>query len=182
MTGKIPYFFRQNTDFFYLTGCSEPESILVLWADNECQTKSALFMRPKDQYDELWDGPRTGVEHSIQFFGVDEAYSLGELLKFVEKYVKQTNSVNVWYENNNEIQPKLYTNLRSILSTSTLFQSPIEFLHELRLIKSSAEVDLMRKTCKIASKAINLTMKQSKPGTKIRTFVILNNLTQLINT
>ena len=164
MTGKIPYFFRQNTDFFYLTGCLEPDSILVLWTEDEGQSKSALFMRPKNSHDELWDGPRTGVEHSVDFFGVDEAHPLGDLSKFVGKYVSKSNSINVWYENNDEIQPKLYTNLRPILSTTTLFQSPLEFLHELRLIKSPAEANLMRKTCEIASRAINLTMQQSKPG------------------
>ena len=121
-------------------------------------------MRPKNSHDELWDGPRTGVEHSVDFFGVDEAHPLGDLSKFVGKYVSKSNSINVWYENNDEIQPKLYTNLRPILSTTTLFQSPLEFLHELRLIKSPAEANLMRKTCEIASRAINLTMQQSKPG------------------
>ncbi|XP_031627158.1 xaa-Pro aminopeptidase 3-like [Contarinia nasturtii] len=165
MTGEIPYFFRQNTDFFYLTGCLEPDSVLVLWTNDEGHSKSALFMRPKNKHDELWDGPRTGVDHSVNFFGVDEAYSLGNLVKFVEQYVSQTTpSVNVWYENNDQVQPKLYANLRPALSTTTLFQSPIEFLHELRLIKSPAETELMRKTCQIGSKAINLTMKESKPG------------------
>lgn len=164
MTGKIPYFFRQNSDFFYLTGCLETDGILVLWTEDNGQAKSALFMRPKNDHEELWDGHRTGVEHSPSFFGVDEAYPLGDLAKFVEKYVSKSQSVNVWYENNDEIQPKLYANLRPILSTTTLFQSPLEFLHELRLIKSPAEADLMRKTCQIASKAVNLTMQQSKPG------------------
>lgn len=164
MTGKIPYFFRQNSDFFYLTGCLEPESILVLWTEDDGQSKSALFMRPKNSHDELWDGPRTGVEHSVDFFGVDEAHQLGDLAKFVEKYLSKTKSVNVWYENNEDIQPKLYSTLRPTLSTTTLFQSPLEFLHELRLIKSPAEADLMRKTCEIASNAVNWTMQRSKPG------------------
>lgn len=164
MTFEIPYFFRQNTDFFYLTGCLEPESVLILWIDDEGRTKSTLFMRPKNKHDELWDGPRTGAEHAVNFFGVDEAFPLGNLVKFLEQYVSKSPAVNVWYENNDNVQPKLYGNLRPALSTTTLFQSPIPFLHELRLIKSPAEVDLMRKTCEIASNAINLTMKESKPG------------------
>lgn len=165
MTGKIPYFFRQNSDFFYLTGCLEPESVLVLWTEDEGQiAKSAMFMRPKNNHDELWDGPRTGVEHSVDFFGVDEAHPLTDLAKFIERYLSKSQTTNVWYENNDEIQPKLYTTLRPILSTTTLFQSPVEFLHELRLIKSPAEANLMRKTCEIATKAINQTMQQSQPG------------------
>lgn len=163
MTGKIPYFFRQNSDFYYLTGCLEPESILVLWTEDENQTKSALFMRPKNSHDELWDGPRTGVEHSVDFFGVDEAYPLQNLKEFVAKYVSHSNSTNIWYESADETQPNVYALLKPT-SSSLAIQSPTEFLHELRLIKSPAEADLMRKTCEIASKAVNLTMKDSKPG------------------
>lgn len=171
MTGKIPYFFRQNSDFFYLTGCLEPESVLILWTEVEGQTKSALFMRPKNSHDELWDGHRTGVDQSVDFFGVDEAYPLAYLLEFIDKFVSKSKTTNVWYESNDETQPKLYEPIRLVLATATYrdaptpkFQSPAEFLHELRLIKSPAEADLMRKTCEIASKAVNLTMQQSKPG------------------
>lgn len=166
MTGKIPYFFRQNTDFYYLTGCLEPDSVLVLWTEDGDKTKSTLFMRPKNNHDELWDGPRTGVENSIDFFGVDEAQPLTELTQFIAKYVSHSNSTNIWYETADQTQPNVYaTALRPILSTNLAIQSPSIFLHELRLIKSPAEADLMRKTCEIASKAVNLTMQQSKPGT-----------------
>lgn len=170
MTGKIPYFFRQNTDFYYLTGCLEPESILVLWTDDKNQTKSALFMRPKNNHDELWDGPRTGVEHSVDFFGVDEAYALRDLREFVAKYVSHSNSTNIWYESSDEAQPNLSGTLKQIASATQAFQSPTEFLHELRLIKSPAEIDLMRTTCDIASKAVNITMQDSRPGDKIIDF------------
>lgn len=164
MTGKIPYIFRQNTDFFYLTGCLEPDTVLVLWTDGDNETKSVMFMRPKNLHDELWDGHRTGVEHAVDFFGIDEAFPLQDLGKFIERFVKQNKSVNVWYDNIDEIQRSMTSLLRPILPSSTPFQSPIEFLHELRVIKSPAEADLMRKTCEIGSEAVNLTMQQSKPG------------------
>lgn len=163
MTAKIPYFFRQNTDFFYLTGCLEPESILVLWTEDEKQAKSALFMRPKKSHDELWDGPRTGVDHAIDFFGMNEAYPLQDLAKFIERYASKSKTANVWYESVDEIQP-ISDLMRPILPAEIPFQSPMEFLHELRLIKSPAEVELMKKACEIASKAINLTMHESKAG------------------
>lgn len=158
MTGKIPYFFRQNSDFFYLTGCLEPESVLVLWTEEDSQAKSALFMRPKNSHEELWDGPRTGVEHSISVFGVDRAFPLKDLATFIERFVSKPKAFNIWYED--EAQPNLFASLKSIQTT----ESPSEFLHELRVIKSESELELMRKTCRIASNAVNLTMQQSKPG------------------
>lgn len=164
MTGKIPYFFRQNTDFLYLSGCLEPDTVLVLWTDDRAQAKSALFLRPKNEHDELWDGPRTGHEHGADFFGVDESYRLFEMPKFIAKFVNQSESFNIWYDNVDEIQSNVTTMLRSLLSSMQKIESPMQFLHELRVIKSPAEIELMRKTCQIASEAINSTMQHTKPG------------------
>lgn len=60
MTEKIPYFFRQNTDFMYFTGCLEPDSTLVITANKNKYIQSTLFLRKRDKQAELWDGPRTG--------------------------------------------------------------------------------------------------------------------------
>lgn len=164
MTGKIPYFFRQNTDFLYLTGCLEPDAVLVLWTNDQNQRRTALFMRPKNSHEELWDGPRTGDQYAIDFFGVDEAYPLSDLTKFIGNFAKQTGSFNVWYDSMDEIQSNVTAMLQSQLPNAQTIESPMKFLHELRLIKSPAEINLMRKTCEVASNAINETMQNSKPG------------------
>lgn len=85
MTDKIPYVFRQNSDFYYLTGCLEPDSALVMWIDAAGVCKSAMAMRPKDAHAELWDGPRTGAANAVTYFGVDEAFSTKELRAFLTK-------------------------------------------------------------------------------------------------
>lgn len=85
MSDKIPYVFRQNSDFLYLTGCLEPDSILVMSIDANQKSRSILFMRPKDKHSELWDGPRTGIENSPDFFLVDEAYAVSDLASVIGK-------------------------------------------------------------------------------------------------
>lgn len=60
MTEKIPFVFRQNSDFLYLSGCLEPDSVLVLSGSSAENFKSTLFLRKRDPHSELWDGPRTG--------------------------------------------------------------------------------------------------------------------------
>lgn len=85
MSDKIPYVYRQNSDFLYLTGCLEPDSILVLSIDAEQNRKSILFMRPKDKHSELWDGPRTGVENAPNLFLVDEAFAVDDLSSVMSK-------------------------------------------------------------------------------------------------
>ncbi|KAG8259567.1 Xaa-Pro aminopeptidase 3, variant 2 [Homalodisca vitripennis] len=62
MSEKIPYVFRQNTDFLYLTGCLEPDCALVLTASQENDVMSTLFLRKKDKRAEKWDGPRTACD------------------------------------------------------------------------------------------------------------------------
>lgn len=87
MSDKIPYVFRQNSDFLYFSGCLEPDSILVLIVNEKQEMTSTLFMRPKDKHAELWDGPRTGVEVAPDFFGVDTAYPIKSFEKIISKYV-----------------------------------------------------------------------------------------------
>lgn len=84
MSDKIPYVFRQNSDFYYLTGCLEPDSVLLLTIDENSSMKSLLFVRPKDKHAELWDGPRTGVENSLEYFGVDETFEVAKFKEFIE--------------------------------------------------------------------------------------------------
>ncbi|CAH2242453.1 jg20448 [Pararge aegeria aegeria] len=61
MSDKIPYVFRQNSDFFYLTGCLEPSAILVMVKlALDASYKTILFVHEKDSHAELWEGPRTG--------------------------------------------------------------------------------------------------------------------------
>lgn len=62
MSQKVPYVYRQNSDFLYLTGCLEPESVLVLNISRSTSSyKATLFVRERNAHSELWDGPRTGI-------------------------------------------------------------------------------------------------------------------------
>lgn len=164
MSDHIPYVFRQNSDFFYLTGCLEQDSVLVLTIEDELTSRWCLFMRPKDDREELWDGPRTGINNSLDFFAVDEAQPVTELENFIEKFMKKNPSHLFWYDEKAAIQVTLTEKIRRIRNASDAFQNPTKFLHEQRVIKSPAEIELMRKTCLIASEAINGTMQQSKVG------------------
>lgn len=97
MSDKIPYVFRQNSDFLYLSGCLEPDSCLVLATrDSPSQHCATLFMREKDEHAETWDGPRTGPEEAVNLFGVDQALSSSELENFFNCYMKSPQSTAIW--------------------------------------------------------------------------------------
>uniref|UniRef100_A0A023F7N9 Putative xaa-pro aminopeptidase n=2 Tax=Triatoma infestans TaxID=30076 RepID=A0A023F7N9_TRIIF len=164
MTEKIPYVFRQNTDFRYLTGCLEPDSALLIVIESENKYKSTLFLREKNRHSELWEGPRTGVEIAPDVFGVDDAKSFQEL----EKILKGIGNKNVtlWYDALNPVNTAVHRSVASFLS-DTGQKELLEIrhkIHELRVVKSLAEQELMIKSAKIASDAIELTLKSTKPG------------------
>jgi Xaa-Pro aminopeptidase len=69
------YRFRQNSDFFYLTGFNEPEAVAVL-APGRGDGEFVLFVRPKDKVREIWDGRRAGPQGACRQFGADEAFDL----------------------------------------------------------------------------------------------------------
>lgn len=159
ISASIPYVFRQNSDFLYLSGCLEQDSILVMEI-SETSSKSIMFLRPKDKNAELWDGVRTGPEGSLELFGVDQALPVNGFQSYVDKFKNQPASL-VWYDEKNSDQKNLSQVIRPL---NEVIECPTKFIHTLRWIKSEAEIELMRKTCEIASDAINHTMKTSRPG------------------
>src|SRR5688500_11294429 len=70
------YRFRQDSDFFYLTGFEEPEAIAVIKRGEG--DKYTLFVRPRDPEREIWDGRRAGVEGAVSDFGAHEAFPVAE--------------------------------------------------------------------------------------------------------
>ncbi|XP_017789489.1 PREDICTED: probable Xaa-Pro aminopeptidase 3 [Habropoda laboriosa] len=164
MSGKIPYVFRQNTDFLYFTGCQEPDSILVITAKNE-NFLTTLFVPQQDEHSELWDGPRTGVDIAPKMFDVDSALPITEFEQFFLSFVNENKKCVIWYDSVNVAQPNLHKKLCELIKTTNgqTLASPTNLMHKIRLIKSQSEINLMKRSCQIISEAISKTIKISKP-------------------
>lgn len=164
MSGKIPYVFRQNTDFLYFTGCQDPDSILIITIKNE-NIATALFLTQQDQHSELWDGPRTKVEIAPKMFGVDLALPITEFGQFFVSFMNETKKCIIWYDNVDIAQPSLHEKLHELMkmTNNQTFVSPTSIMHKIRLIKSQSEINLMKKSCEIISTAISKTIEISKP-------------------
>uniref|UniRef100_A0A336M323 CSON011162 protein n=1 Tax=Culicoides sonorensis TaxID=179676 RepID=A0A336M323_CULSO len=163
MSGKIPYVFRQNTDFMYMTGCLEPDSCLLLEIDNEKFT-STMFLRPKDKNMEMWDGVVTGLGDP-GFFGVDQAIDIADLNNYLDLTFKSSQPDTLWYNTEESEFTRLTSTVKELVKSAwgANLLSPTNLIHQLRLYKSSAEQKLMQKTCQIASEAINETISWSNP-------------------
>src|SRR5262245_63144866 len=81
----VSHVFRQNSDFFFLTGFDEPDAVAVI---NPAHTKEryVLFVRPRDREMEIWNGRRAGVEGAVARYGADAAYPIEELDQRLRDY------------------------------------------------------------------------------------------------
>lgn len=163
------YPYRFDSYFYYLTGFKEPEALLVLVAGED--SKSILFCRDKDIEREIWDGFRYGPDAAKHEFGFDQAYSFNALDELMPKLLAN--------------QPKLFYSLGADVAwdvrvTSWLNQVKAQarsgvtapdgvvdvrkLVDEMRLYKSSYELDLMRQSAKIASRAHARAMQYVRAG------------------
>ncbi|XP_038209094.1 xaa-Pro aminopeptidase 3-like [Zerene cesonia] len=166
MSDKIPYVFRQNSDFFYLTGCLEPSAILVMVKPANRDTyKSILFVHDKDSHAELWEGPRTGCGVAATLFAVDEAQPVDNFNNFIHRTVASSKPSVLWYHNESPANPDIHETVRSSLRQGqAALEDPQRALHQMRVVKSPAEVELMKETCYIGSQSVNMAMACTKPG------------------
>lgn len=170
MHNDVEYTFRQDSDFFYLTGFNEPEAVAVLAPHHE-EHRFILFVQPKERDKEVWTGYRTGVEAAKEKFGADEAYPITELDEKLPQYLEKAD--RIYYHlgrdrnfNNTVIKhwqrlmagyPKRGTGPIAIESTNPI-------LHSMRLIKSPTELDMMRKAVEISVDAHNHAREFAQPG------------------
>ncbi|XP_060526406.1 xaa-Pro aminopeptidase 3 [Cylas formicarius] len=167
MSDKIPYVFRQNSEFLYLTGCQEPDTCCVIMTgESPGDHRTTLFTRDKDEHAELWDGPRTHPEDAPAFFGVDQSLPVSELSNFLLSCRKEAPDLRLWYDVANPVHRDVHQIVCDYLKevSAKTCESPRSFIHKLRLYKSTAEMALMQKSGDIASKAIAETMAFSRPG------------------
>jgi Xaa-Pro aminopeptidase len=157
--------FRQDSNFYYLTGFEEPDSIMLLMSSGE----SILFCREKNPDLEKWDGFMFGLEGAKQEFHFDKTFDikladeliptliqgLSNLYSLIGKDTLFDNKLNSWMSKANSMERHQENiNLKDFSNT----------LGMKRLIKSNEEIELMRKSCEIAANAHINVMKNAKLG------------------
>ncbi|ORE08126.1 hypothetical protein BCV72DRAFT_249007 [Rhizopus microsporus var. microsporus] len=167
MTNNIFYPFHQNTDFWYLCGYNEPDAALILEKNNSKKGyKQTMFVLPKNAHAELWDGPRTGIEGAKEIFGADEAYENTKFIAYLKKAIGTYKHVFMDSPGN---MPTLISDesTKKLIETGLKIQSILplsKIVQELRMIKSPSEIETMKQSGLISSKAFVEAMKWTKPG------------------
>ena len=170
MHNDVEYNFRQDSDFFYLTGFNEAEAVAVLAPHHE-EHKFILFVQPKDLEKETWTGYRVGVEAAKAQFGADEVYPIAELDEKLPQYIDKADRIYYRLGRDNTFNGKVLHHWQRQMASypkkgygPTALEDPAPVLHPLRQIKSASELALMRQAAQIAVEAHNLARAYAKPG------------------
>ena len=161
--------FRQNSDFFFLTGFDEPDAVAV-FNPAHAKERYVLFVRPRDREMEIWHGHRAGVEGAVASYGADAAYPIEQLDAKLREYAIDRSAL-VYRLGTPTFDPRvirLAAELRNArargLGGPTRIDDPGPILHELRLRRSPAELARQRRACQISRDAHIEAMRYARPG------------------
>ena len=164
----FPY--RQDSNFWYLTGFDEPEAVLVL-VPGRSAGETLLFCRERDPEREAWDGERMGPERAIERLGVDDAYPWADMDEILPRLIEGRSRVYCQFGRDSDFDVTLIGWVkRARAQAKQGGQAPHEFqelghlLHDLRLFKSPAERRLMAEAGRIAAQAHVDAMRAARPG------------------
>jgi Xaa-Pro aminopeptidase len=164
------YPYRQDSDFWYLTGFAEPEAVLVLVPGRK-HGEALLFCRERDPDREAWDGPRLGPESAVESLDMDDAYPIDDLDEILPGLLEGRSRVYYHFGRDTDFDLKLIGWLNQVRAQVRLgAQPPHEFLElghlldELRLFKSKEEIRLMQRAADISVAAHEAAMRAARAG------------------
>ena len=148
--------FRQNSNFYYMSGFVEDNSTLIFVKKNK-KTKVILFVQKKDKLKELWTGKRLGIKLAKKRFLVDDVFAQEDFVEKLKEYMSGITSINYDFNSYTDKAKVLHKYAKDMHSYSNI-SKPIEVL---RLLKSPAEIALIKKAISITKEAHHKAMQVS---------------------
>ena len=161
--------FRQDSNFWYLTGFNEAESTLVLLINEKNNVQSIAFVPEKDELKEIWDGYRAGPEGAMKDYGFDLAFNNTEIDQRLPDLLAGHNQVFYPVGKSQTLDADIIEWIKSAKSKDR-HSSAIDIadasskIGNQRLIKDEDEIKIMKKACQISAEAHVEAMKFVKPG------------------
>lgn len=164
------YPYKQSTNLSYLSGFPEPQSVMLL-IPGRSQGEMVFFCRDKDPLQETWDGYRQGPAGAVQNFGADDAFPIDDIDDILPGMLEGRDRVYYGIGKDAEFDKQLMEWVNGVRDKrGSDAMPPGEFVdldhlvNEMRLIKSAAEIKLMRKAGEISARAHRRAMQMSRPG------------------
>jgi len=151
------YPYRQNSNFFYLSGFKENNSCLV-FVKNKMKVKIVLFVQKKDKRQELWNGKRLGVKNVKKIFLVDEIFTYEKFNVKLKEYMNEKKSL--YYDFS--LEDKKLQLLKKESKNINSYKNIATIVEKMRLIKSSSEIAVIKKAISITKDAHHNAIRKSK--------------------
>jgi len=168
--GDVEYPFRQDSDFYYLSGFAEPAAVMVLCKNEQGKVTYIIFNQPNDPEAEIWNGKRAGQAGACKDYLADKAYDIAKLdaelpLLLANQQVIYF-SIGAKTETDQQVSKWLNAAKRNRETTrvpdTIIDLKPI--LHELRLFKSTQEIEYMRQAAQISASGHLKLMQNCQAG------------------
>ena len=164
------HIYNPDPNFYYLTGFEEPDSICVIAPDHP-KHQYILFVLPKDEKAEIWNGKRAGVKDACTHYGADKAFPIGKFEEKIGRYLEGAERLYYTLGSDSHIDAKILDRfkrgVRSRIGTGkgihTLID-PSPILSEMRLIKNEAELNRIRQAADITVDGHIAAMVAARPG------------------
>ncbi|MGQ4877954.1 Xaa-Pro aminopeptidase [Billgrantia sp. LNSP4103-1] len=163
------YPFRQDSDFHYLTGFPEPDALLLL-LPGRSEGESVLFCQDRDPTLEAWTGIRLGAEGAVREHGVDQAFENAERDERLASLLDGRSHLYLMLGDADalalaeEVRAHLAARIRRGAQPPQSYVDLAPLLHEQRLIKSQAELELLRHAASLSARAHRRAMRAARPG------------------
>lgn len=164
------FHFRQHSDFHYLSAFPEPEAVLVLLPGRE-QGEYIIFCREKDEKMETWHGRRYGQAGAKKHFNCDDAFPIEDIDDILPGLMEGRDRIYYEFGNHPEFDNRIMGWINTLRKQVKNGAHPpgelidlSHVLHDMRLFKSKAEIELMRQVAQLSADAHMLVMKKCQPG------------------
>ena len=165
----VEYPYRHDSSFYYLTGFTEPEAVLVLIAGSTDQ--AILFCREKNSEREIWEGFRHGTEGARSAIAVDAAYAIETIDAVLPTLLANQAALFYALDSNSVLDAQIQCWLKNVRGQSrTGITAPSAahdisgLLHEMRIVKDATELQIMRRAASISAQAHARAMRTTRPG------------------
>jgi len=169
MHNDVDYPYRQDSDFFYLSGFDEPDAALVLAP--HCEQQFVMFVQPRDPHKEAWTGYLTGVEGAKERFGADEAYPIGELDEQLPQYLESADRIYYHLGRDRAFNDKILGHWQRLMARyprrgtgPVAIEDTKPIFHALRSLKSATELAMVRQAVAISAEAHERARSLTQPG------------------
>jgi len=177
MSNDTDYLYRQDSDFYYLTGIDEPDATAVLRNEPADGKRYVLFVKPRDARRESYAGPRAGPAEAPERYGADAAFPNADLAGKLASwdpvsyrfggYLSEAQALFLWDGNDAEWARAFAETSRSVRNRDAgpgQQSDAREILHEMRLVKDEEEIRFLRRAAEISARGHVLAMKTAAPG------------------